>query len=140
MNYHEINQYATEIVNSYASMETDTKWDQFLRMQVELAASPVEQLLSNPEYIAAIFVGHVRFNDGSYIKKLRDSIEWPENCLDDYLEMMSAKRVASIAESKLPKWQEIKTNYPSHATMVIFITHSLANNPLTKTFLNNLKQ
>jgi hypothetical protein len=121
-------------------METDTKWDQFLDMQNELAELPLEQLVATPEYFAVIFAGHINFNDASYVRKLRDSIEWPEDRLEEQLELISARRATSIVESKLHKWREIKGQYPSHAAMVIFVTHSLAGNPLTKTFLNNLKK
>ncbi len=140
MNYHEINECATELVNSFASMEADTKWDQFLKMQNELSQAPLDQLLATPEYVATIFAGHIRFNDAPYIRTLRDSINWPEHRLEEHLELISARRATSIVESKLHKWREIKEQYPSHATMVIFVTHSLSNNPLTKTFLKNLKQ
>lgn len=140
MNFHEINESATELVNSFASMEADTKWDQFLTMQNELAEVPLEQLLATPEYVATIFAGHIRFNDAPYIRALRDSIEWPEDRLEEHLELISARRATSIVPSKMQKWREIKERYPSHAAMVIFVTQSLATNPLTKTFLNNLNQ
>jgi hypothetical protein len=140
MNYHEINECATELVNSFASMEADTKWDQFLKMQNELADAPLDQLLATPEYVATIFAGHVRFNDASYVRSLRDSIDWPEDRLEEHLESISSRRATSIAASKLAKWRELKEQYPSHATMVIFVAHSLAINPLTKTFLKNLTQ
>ena len=140
MNYHEINECATELVNSFASMEADTKWDQFLKMQNELADAPLDQLLATPEYVATIFAGHVRFNDASYVRSLRDSIDWPEDRLEEHLESISSRRATSIAASKLDKWRELKEQYPSHAAMVIFVTHSLAINPLTKTFLKNLTQ
>ncbi len=138
MNYQNINESATELVNSFASMEVDTKWNQFLKMQNDLAEAPLDQLLATPEYIATIFAGHIRFNDAPYIKQLRSSIHWPEHQLEEQLELMSARKATSIAGSKLPKWREIKEQYPSHAAMVIFITHSLSINPLTKPFLNNL--
>jgi hypothetical protein len=138
MNYHEINQSATELVDSFASMEVDTKWDQFLKMQNELAEAPLAQLLATPEYVATIFAGHIRFNDAPYVKNLRDSISWPEDRLEPHLELMSARKATSLAGSKLPKWREIKEHHPSHAAMVIFIAHSLSTNPLTKAFLNNL--
>jgi hypothetical protein len=140
MNYHEINECATELINSFASMEADTKWDQFLKMQNELADAPLDQLLATPEYVATIFAGHVRFNDASYVRSLRDSIDWPEDRLEEHLESISSRRATSIAASKLDKWRELKEQYPSHAAMVIFVTHSLAINPLTKTFLKNLTQ
>jgi hypothetical protein len=138
MNYHEINECATDLVNSYASMEADTKWDQFLNMQNELAAAPLDQLLATPEYIAVIFAGHIRFNDAAYVKKLRESITWPEVELVAQLELMSARKVTSIAQSKVKIWREIKEQHPSHAAMVIFINHSLSINNLTKDFLKNL--
>jgi hypothetical protein len=140
MNYHEINECATELVNSFASMEADTKWDQFLKMQNDLAEAPLGQLLATPEYVATIFAGHVRFNDAPYIRALRDSIDWPEDRLEEHLQSISSRRATSIGASKLDKWLELKEQYPSHATMVIFVTHSLAINPLTKTFLKNLTQ
>ena len=140
MNYHEINECAIELVNSFASMEADTKWDQFLKMQNKLAEAPLDQLLATPEYVATIFAGHVRFNDASYVRTLRDSIDWPEDRLEEHLESISSRRATSIAASKQNKWRELKEQYPSHATMVIFVTHSLAINPLTKTFLKNLTQ
>jgi hypothetical protein len=140
MNYHEINECATELVNSFASMEADTKWDQFLKMQNKLADARLDQLLATPEYVATIFAGHVRFNDASYVRSLRDSIDWPEDRLEEHLESISSRRATSIAASKLDKWRELKEQYPSHAAMVIFVTHSLAINPLTKDFLKNLTQ
>jgi hypothetical protein len=140
MNYHEINECATELVNSFASMEADTKWDQFLKMQNKLADARLDQLLATPEYVATIFAGHVRFNDASYVRSLRDSIDWPEDRLEEHLESISSRRATSIAASKMDKWRELKEQYPSHAAMVIFVTHSLAINPLTKDFLKNLTQ
>jgi hypothetical protein len=140
MNYHEINECATELVNSFASMEADTKWDQFLKMQNKLADARLDQLLATPEYVATIFAGHVRFNNASYVRSLRDSIDWPEDRLEEHLESISSRRATSIAASKMDKWRELKEQYPSHAAMVIFVTHSLAINPLTKDFLKNLTQ
>ena len=140
MNFEEINLSATELVDSFASMEADTKWDQFLKLQNELAKTPLEDFLATPEYIFVIFAGHVQFNDASFVRKLRASIEWPKHDLEEHLTAMTAKRVASIAASKMPKWKEMKEQMPSHAAMTIFITHSLATNPRTKTFLTNLKK
>lgn len=140
MNYEEINLSATELVDSFASMEADTKWDQFLKLQNELAKTPIADFLATPEYIFAIFAGHIHFNDAAFVRKLRGSIEWPQDNLEEHLETMTSKKVASIASSKIPKWKEMKENYPSHAAMAIFIAHSLANNPKTKVFLNNLKK
>ena len=140
MNYHEINECATELVNSFASMEADTKWDQFLKMQNELAKTQLEQLVATPEYIVIIFAGHISFNDAPYVKKIRDSIDWPEDHLEEYLESIISRRATSIAKSKSNKWRELKEQYPSHAAMAIFVAHSLGINPLTSTFLNNLRQ
>ncbi len=140
MNFEEINLSATELVDSYASMETDTKWDQFLKMQNELAKTPLKDFLATPEYVFVIFAGHVQFNDASFIRKLRGSIEWPQDNLEEHLSAMAARKAASIAASKQPKWKELKEHSPSHAAMAIFIAHSLANNPLTKVFLANLKK
>ena len=140
MNYIAINDYATELVNSFVSLESDTKWDLLLKTQEDLIKTPLENLISTPEYITVIFAGHIHFNDAAYIAKLRDSIEWPEDQLEDHLAMMSERRVAGIAKSRLQKWQEIKKEYPSHAAMVIFVVHSLFHNPDTANFLNNLKQ
>ncbi|WP_035611522.1 hypothetical protein [Haloferula sp. BvORR071] len=140
MNYEEINLSATELVDSFASMEADTKWDQFLKLQNELAKTPVADFLATPEYIFVIFAGHVQFNDSSFVRKLRGSIEWPQENLEEHLTAMTEKKVASISASKIPVWKEIKEKHPSHAAMAIFIAHSLANNPRTKTFLTNLKK
>ena len=140
MNFSEINACATELVISFASMETDRKWDQFLKLQEDLCITPFESLLATPEYVVAIFAGHIRFNDPQFINTVKNSINWPESNLEEHLEMMTVRRVASVAESRLKKWQEIKQHYPTHAAMIIFITHSLAHNPLTGTFLENLKQ
>jgi len=140
MNYEEINLNATELVDSFASMEADTKWDQFLKLQNELAKTPLEDFLATPEYIFVIFAGHIQFKDAAYVRKLRGSIEWPQENLEEHLAAMTEKKVASIAASKLPKWKEMRERYPSHGAMAIFIAHSLATNPKTKVFLTNLKK
>ena len=54
--------------------------------------------------------------------------------------MMISRQAASFAESKINVWRELKDEYPSHATMVIFVTHSLAFKRTTKVFLTNLRQ
>jgi hypothetical protein len=142
MNFNDINQIALEVVDSFASMEAHTKWDQLLQMQNQLADTPIGSLLSTPEYITVMFAGQIRFNNTNYVTRLRNSLSWPasHNQLEQALEDMLNQRVAQISRSRQPKWQEIKENHPAHAAMVIFVTESLASNPTTSTFLNNLLQ
>jgi hypothetical protein len=142
MNFNEINQIALEVVDSFASMEAHTKWDQLIQMQDQLADTPIESLLSTPEYITVMFAGHIRFNDTQCVTRLRNTLSWPAslNQLEQALEDMLNDRVAQISRSRQPKWQEIKENHPAHAAMVIFVTESLASNPTTKNFLKNLLQ
>jgi hypothetical protein len=89
-----------------------------------------------------MFAGQIRFNNTNYVTRLRNSLSWPasHNQLEQALEDMLNQRVAQISRSRQPKWQEIKENHPAHAAMVIFVTESLASNPTTSTFLNNLLQ
>ena len=140
MNYNTINEQATELVDSFAAMDAANKWAHFINMQNQLASTPIDQLLQTPAYIPVIFAGHVRFNDAAYIKNLRDSINWPAECLKPQLELMIVRRAASFAESKVNVWRMLKQEYPSHGAMAIFVTHSLAFKRSTKAFLTNLRQ
>ena len=139
MNFQEISENSIELVRSFANMEVDNRWEQFLDLQYQLAQNSISELIPMPEYIPLMLAGHMRINDRSFIRGLIASIEWPTEDLDQYLKSVAENRAASIAQSKMHVWAKLKENAPSHAAMAIFVNESYYSEPDVITFLNNLR-